>query len=58
MFAGEILFAILTGIFSIALPAVWLGFDFMVAIIQTLVLGCLASVYYVMVVKEHDQKSH
>jgi F-type H+-transporting ATPase subunit a len=58
MFAGEILLAILTGIFAIALPAVWLGFDFMVAIIQTIVIGCLTSVYYVLVVKEPDQKSH
>ncbi len=58
MFAGEILLAILTGIFAIALPAVWLGFDFMVAIIQTIVIGCLTSVYYVLVVKEPDQTSH
>jgi F-type H+-transporting ATPase subunit a len=58
MFAGEILLAILSGIFAIALPAVWLGFDFMVAIIQTLVLGCLASVYYIMVVKEEGQEGH
>lgn len=57
MFAGEILLAILTGIFAIALPAIWLGFDFMVAVIQTLVLGCLASVYYLMVVKEEGQQS-
>ncbi len=58
MFAGEILLAILTGIFAIALPTVWLGFDFMVAIIQTIVIGCLTAVYYVLVVKEKDQKSH
>lgn len=56
MFAGEILLAILTGIFAIALPAVWLGFDFMVAVIQTIVIGCLTSVYYVLVVKEEGQK--
>lgn len=56
MFAGEILLSILTGIFAIGLPAIWLGFDFMVAIIQTLVLGCLASVYYIMVVKEPGQE--
>lgn len=58
MFAGEILLAILTGIFAIALPAVWLGFDLMVAVIQTIVIACLTSVYYLMVVKEPDQKSH
>lgn len=58
MFAGEILLAILSGIFAIALPAVWLGFDFMVAIIQTLVLGCLASVYYIMVVREEGETGH
>jgi F-type H+-transporting ATPase subunit a len=56
MFAGEILLAILTGIFAIALPAVWLGFDFMVAIVQTVVIGCLASVYYILVVKEEGQE--
>ncbi len=58
MFAGEILLAILTGIFAIALPAVWLGFDFMVAIIQTVVIGCLTAVYYVLVVKEVGQEGH
>jgi F-type H+-transporting ATPase subunit a len=55
MFAGEILFAILTGMFAIALPALWLGFDFMVAIIQTMVIGCLTAVYYMLVVKEEGQ---
>lgn len=58
MFAGEILLAILTGIFAIGLPAVWLGFDFMVAVIQTVVIGCLTAVYYTLVVKEHGQKGH
>ncbi len=57
MFAGEILLAILTGMFAFGLPALWLGFDLMVAVIQTLVLGCLVSVYYLLVVKEKGQKS-
>jgi F-type H+-transporting ATPase subunit a len=56
MFAGEILLAILMGIFAIGLPAVWLGFDFMVAVIQTVVIGCLTSVYYMFVVKEEGEK--
>lgn len=58
MFAGEILLGILTGIFAFVLPAVWLGFDFMVAVIQTIVIGCLAAVYYMLVVKEEGQKGH
>ena len=58
MFAGEILLAILTGIFAIALPAVWLGFDFLVAVIQTIVIGCLTAVYYILVVKEEGQEGH
>lgn len=58
MFAGEILLAILTGIFAILLPAVWLGFDFLVAVIQTVVIGCLTAVYYTLVVREKDQKGH
>ncbi len=58
MFAGEILLAILMGIFSVALPAVWIGFDLMVAVIQTLVFGCLTAVYYILVVKEEGQKLH
>lgn len=57
MFAGEILLGILTGIFAFVLPAVWLGFDFMVAVIQTIVIGCLAAVYYMLVIKEDGQKS-
>ncbi len=57
MFAGEILFAILTSMFAIGLPAIWLGFDFMVGIIQTLVIGCLTAVYYMLVVKEKGQKN-
>lgn len=56
MFAGEILLAILTGAFAYVVPALWLGFDLMVAVIQTLVIGCLASVYYLLVVKEEGQK--
>jgi F-type H+-transporting ATPase subunit a len=56
MFAGEILLAILTGIFAIGLPALWLGFDFLVAIIQTIVIGCLTAVYYTLVVKEKGAK--
>lgn len=58
MFAGEILLAILMGIFSILLPAVWMGFDLLVAVIQTIVIGCLASVYYLFVVKEEGQEGH
>lgn len=58
MFAGEILLGILTGIFAFVLPAVWLGFDFMVAVIQTIVIGCLTAVYYMLVVKEEGQKGH
>lgn len=58
MFAGEILLAILTGIFAVGLPALWLGFDFLVAVIQTIVICCLTAVYYVLVVREPDQKSH
>ena len=56
MFAGEILLVILTGIFAVGLPALWLGFDFLVAIIQTIVICCLTAVYYVLVVKEEGQK--
>jgi F-type H+-transporting ATPase subunit a len=58
MFAGEILLAILMGIFAIGLPAIWLGFDMLVAVIQTIVIGCLASVYYLFVVKEDGQEGH
>ncbi len=58
MFAGEILLAILMGIFAIALPAVWIGFDLLVAVIQTLVFGCLIAVYYTLVVKEDGEVSH
>ena len=58
MFAGEILLAILISIFAIGLPAIWLGFDFLVAIIQTLVIGCLTAVYYMLVVKEEGQEHH
>ncbi len=58
MFAGEILLSILMGIFAIGLPAIWLGFDMLVAVIQTIVIGCLASVYYLFVVKEDGQEGH
>jgi F-type H+-transporting ATPase subunit a len=58
MFAGEILLAILMGIFAFMLPAVWMGFDLLVAVIQTIVIGCLASVYYLFVVKEDGQEGH
>ncbi len=58
MFAGEIVFAIITGAFALVIPAIWIGFDLMVAVIQTLVIGCLTAVYYVMVIKEPDTQSH
>ncbi len=58
MFAGEIVFVIITSAFALAIPALWIGFDLMVAVIQTLVIGALTTVYYIMVIKEPGEQSH
>ena len=58
MFAGEIVLSILMGAFAVFIPALWMGFELMIAVIQALVFGCLTAVYYVMVIKEEGQSGH
>jgi F-type H+-transporting ATPase subunit a len=54
MFAGKVVMAIAIGSFAYVLPALWLGFEFLVAFVQALVFTSLVTVYYTMVLK-HDE---
>lgn len=53
MFAGKVVMAIALGTFAYVLPAVWLGFEFLVAFVQALVFTSLVTVYYTMVLKSN-----
>lgn len=52
MFAGKVVMAIALGSFAYVLPALWLGFEFLVALVQALVFTSLITVYYAMVLKK------
>jgi F-type H+-transporting ATPase subunit a len=54
MFAGKVVMAIAIGSFAYVLPALWLGFEFLVALVQALVFTSLIAVYYAMVLKKED----
>ncbi len=54
MFAGKVVMAIAIGSFAYVLPALWLGFEFLVAFVQALVFTSLVTVYYTMVLKHDD----
>ena len=55
MFAGKIVMAIAIGSFAYVLPALWLGFEFLVAFVQALVFASLVTVYYTLVLKHEDE---
>jgi F-type H+-transporting ATPase subunit a len=57
LFAGEIIKTIALASFAYGIPAVWLGMEFLIAVVQALVFGSLITVYYTLVLK-HDTKQH
>jgi F-type H+-transporting ATPase subunit a len=52
MFAGKVVMGIALGSFAYVLPALWLGFEFLVSLVQALVFTSLIAVYYAMVLKK------
>jgi F-type H+-transporting ATPase subunit a len=49
MFAGKVLMTILLTSCAYVLPALWLGMELLVAVVQALVFGSLVTVYYSLV---------
>lgn len=54
MFAHEVLTLVLLGVFSFALPAIWMGMGVLVGIVQALVFSALVTVYYSLILKKED----
>lgn len=54
MFAHEVLTLVLLGVFSFALPAIWMGMGVLVGIVQALVFSALVTVYYSLILKKEE----
>lgn len=54
IYAGEILMAIILGSLAYVLPAVWMGMNLFVGIIQALVFGSLVAAYYTLAKKPEE----
>lgn len=52
MFAGEVLMVLILGAFAFGVPALWLAMSSLFAIVQAIVFGALATVYYTLAMKE------
>jgi F-type H+-transporting ATPase subunit a len=58
MFAHEVLTIILLGVFSVALPAVWMGMGILVGVVQAIVFTALVTVYYSLMVPATEKNGH
>ena len=59
MFAHEVLMIILLGVFSIGIPAVWMGMGILVGVVQAIVFTALITVYYsLMIPADNHQPAH
>jgi F-type H+-transporting ATPase subunit a len=54
MYAGDILAALLMGAIAVAVPAILIGFNLMVGIIQALVFGALTAAYYGLAIMKEE----
>lgn len=52
MFAGEVLMVLILSAFAFGVPALWLAMSSLFAIVQAIVFGALATVYYTLAMKE------
>jgi F-type H+-transporting ATPase subunit a len=57
MYAGEVLAAILLGVFAILVPAPWLAMNLLVGVLQALVFGALTAAYYTLAVQVAEAES-
>lgn len=55
MYAGQILTIILLGIFSLALPSLWLAMNIFVGILQAVVFASLVTAYYMLAVGDEEE---
>jgi F-type H+-transporting ATPase subunit a len=52
MFAHEVLTVILLGVFSVGIPAIWMGMGILVGVVQAIVFTALITVYYSLTLKK------
>lgn len=56
MYAGNVLMVIIFGAISIVLPAVWLGMNLFVGVLQAMVFSALVAAYYMLAIKPETDK--
>jgi len=56
MYAGNVLMVIIFGAISVALPAVWLGMNIFVGVLQAMVFSALVAAYYMLAVKPETEE--
>lgn len=56
MYAGEVLAAVLMGVFAILVPAPWTAMNLLVGLLQAMVFGSLTAAYYTLAVTEEEQE--
>lgn len=54
MYAGAVLMTIIFGAVAFVLPAIWLGMNIFVGVLQAMVFGALIAAYYMLAVKDED----
>jgi len=56
MYAGNVLMVIIFGAISVVLPAVWLGMNIFVGVLQAMVFSALVAAYYMLAVKPEAEE--
>lgn len=56
MYAGNVLMVIIFGAISVVLPAVWLGMNIFVGVLQAMVFSALVAAYYMLSVKPESEE--
>lgn len=56
MYAGNVLMVIIFGAISIVLPAVWLGMNIFVGVLQAMVFSALVAAYYMLSIKPETEE--
>jgi F-type H+-transporting ATPase subunit a len=56
MYAGNVLMVIIMGALAYVLPAVWLGMNIFVGILQAMVFSALVAAYYMLAIKPEDEE--
>lgn len=56
MYAGNVLMVIIFGAISVVLPAIWLGMNIFVGVLQAMVFSALVAAYYMLAVKPETEE--